>query len=317
MSHFSVLVVGDVDYNMAPFHEFECDGIDDEFIQDLDVTEEAKSGYKKYIEEYPEAKSDYPTLRKWLEGYYGLKFAESADKVNKKGDHKWGYFYPVEGAEDDFKAFKRTNPNKFYDYYGSGYRGLKLKKPITDFNFRTGQEEETLYTNEALKMDVDFEGKWAEDEQAARNTYRMVVAALGYAPSLEHTWSSLVDKFYPGDGKAPEMTEDEAREIYESQKPVRDWDKLFKEKKLDHQVLGFFTKVDDFCMTEDEYVASRSIHALTFGYVINREYHSNGDMGWWACVSNEKEPNAWDKEYKEFIESLPDDALLTILDCHI
>ena len=54
MSHFSVLVVGDVDYNMAPFHEFECDGIDDEFIQDLDVTEEAKSGYKKYIEEYPE-----------------------------------------------------------------------------------------------------------------------------------------------------------------------------------------------------------------------------------------------------------------------
>ena len=46
-------------------------------------------------------------------------------------------------------------------------------------------------------------------------------------------------------------------------------------------------------------------------------YLSNGDMGWWAIVSNEKDPNAWDKEYKEFIENLPEDAELTMLDCHI
>ena len=318
MSHFAVLVVGDVDYNMAPFHEFECDGIDDEFIKDIDTTEECKESYRLHLEKYPEeTKKEYPTLRSFIEGYYGYKFAESPDKVDKKGEHKWGYFYPVEGAEDDFKAFNRTNPDKFYDYYGDGYSGLRLKKPIKVTDWKTGEEKETLDTNHALKKDVDFEGKWAEEEQAARETYRKVIAALGYAPSLEHTWSSLVDKFCPDDGKAPEMTRDEADEIYQSQKPVRDWDELFKSKKLDRYELGFFSKVDDFCMTEDEYVASKSIHALTFGYVINREYHSRGRMGWWACVSNEKEPISWDEEFKKFIESLPDDAELTILDCHI
>lgn len=318
MSHFSVLVVGDVDYNMAPFHEFECDGIDDEFIKDIDTTEECKENYRLQLEKYPEeTKKEYPTLRSFIEKYYGYKFAEGPDKVDKKGEHKWGYFYPVDGAEDDFKAFNRTNPDKFYDYYGDGYSGLRLKKPIKVTDWKTGEEKETLDTNHALKKDVDFEGKWAEEEQEARETYRKVVAALGYAPSLEHTWSSLVDKFCPDDGKAPEMTRDEADEIYRSQKPVRDWDDLFKSKKLDRYELGFFSKVDDFCMTEDEYVASRSIHALTFGYVINREYHSRGRMGWWACVSNEKEPISWDEEFKQFIESLPDDAELTILDCHI
>ena len=304
---------------MAPFHEFECDGIDDEFIEDIDITEECKQSYQKQLEEHPEeTKKSYPTLKDFISGYYGLKFAESRDKVNTAGDHKWGYFYPAEsGADDDFVAFNRTNPNKFYDYYGSGYRGLKLKKPIKAMNFKKGVEEETFYTNEALKKDVDFEGKWAEDEQKAREEHRKVVAALGYLPSLEHTWASLVDKFYPKDGSEPTMTRDEARELYDSQKPVRDWQALFKEKKFDIMEFGVYSKVDDFCMSEDEYVASRHIHALTFGYVINREYHSNGDMGWWAIVSNEKDPNAWDKEYQQFLESLPDDAQLTILDCHI
>ena len=54
MSHFAVLVVGDVDYNMAPFHEFECDGIDDEFIKDIDTTEECKESYRLHLEKYPE-----------------------------------------------------------------------------------------------------------------------------------------------------------------------------------------------------------------------------------------------------------------------
>lgn len=322
MSHFSVLVVGDVDYNMAPFHEFECDGVDDEFIQTIDVTKSLKEDYEKALLKQkmnPEEKYGFKgsTFREFLTEYHGYHVAESEEAIDLEDAHKFGYALLVPGTEDDFQVFDRTNPNKFYDYYGTGYRGLKLKKPTTMKNYRTGEEEETMYTNSALKKEVDFEGAWAEKEQKARELHRKVVSLLGYAPTLKHTWESLIPKFSPRDGSEPVMSKEDAVAIYEAQKTVRDWDNLFKEKKLTHEDVGIFTQVDEFCVSEDKYVENQHIHALTFGYVINREYHSNGDMGWWAIVIDEKDPNAWDKEYKEFIESLPDDAELTILDCHI
>ena len=46
MSHFVVLVIGDnVEELMAPYHEFECTGTDDQYVQNIDVL-------AKYREEY-------------------------------------------------------------------------------------------------------------------------------------------------------------------------------------------------------------------------------------------------------------------------
>ncbi len=46
MSHFTCLVVGaDHSALLAPFHEFECTGEDDEYVQDVDVTEERLEEY--------------------------------------------------------------------------------------------------------------------------------------------------------------------------------------------------------------------------------------------------------------------------------
>ena len=48
MSHFTVMVIGDnVDEQMAPYHEFECTGDDNEYVQDIDRTEEARKEYEK------------------------------------------------------------------------------------------------------------------------------------------------------------------------------------------------------------------------------------------------------------------------------
>lgn len=53
MSHFSVLVVGDspdretIAAALQPFHEFESTDIDDEYVVDVDVTDEALDRYKK------------------------------------------------------------------------------------------------------------------------------------------------------------------------------------------------------------------------------------------------------------------------------
>ena len=309
MSHFGIVVVGDVDFNMAPFHEYECDGVNDEFIQDIDQTEELRKTYeeRKKTDKEVAGKTFLEFILYWEGSKPVLKSESEIDTETE--EQQWGYIL-VDKNNEVIKVIRRTNPNSFYDYYGKGYSAFLLKK--------RGANGEWVYTDHAQKKDIDFKSMFEERISNAKKCYRLALSLLGYKdgkyPTLEHTWSSLVDKFYPDEGEAT-MTRDEAIAIYDAQELVKKWEAIDRETKIAN--FGFFTKVDDFCMSEDEYVASQHIHALSFGWVQDREYHSRGDMGWWACVSNEKEATSWDKEYEDFLNSLPDDAELTMLDCHV
>ena len=304
MSHFSVLVVGDVDYQMAPFHEYECDGIDDEFVVDVEYPQEKiLADYEKY-DDKDEQGNHTRTLLEFIKYWYGgdnTPVLESKDEINTNRDEqKWGYILK---DGDTYRYFRHTNPNKFYDYYGTGYKAFKLKN----------SDE---WVNNARKKDIDFEAMFKNKEEKARATYRLAIEKLGgVVPTLDHTWASLVDKYYPTDGSEPVLTKDEAMVIYNSQPDVVAWNKIPMGEKIEN--FGIFCNVDEFCCTEDEYVRNKSVHALSFGFVRDRKYVSNGDMGWWAMVANEKNPISWDEEYEKFIKSLPANAELTMLDCHI
>lgn len=51
MSHFTVIVIGpNVEEQLQPFHEFECTGTSDQYVQDVDQTEEARAEYEKNTE---------------------------------------------------------------------------------------------------------------------------------------------------------------------------------------------------------------------------------------------------------------------------
>jgi hypothetical protein len=52
-------------------------------------------------------------------------------------------------------------------------------------------------------------------------------------------------------------------------------------------------------------------------YVKNGKWFERGEMGWWACVSNEKDEQTWRSIYTNLIKDLPDDTLLSVYDCHI
>ena len=50
MSHFAVLVIGpNVEAQLAPYHEFECTGNDDQYVQEVDETEEARATFDKHM----------------------------------------------------------------------------------------------------------------------------------------------------------------------------------------------------------------------------------------------------------------------------
>lgn len=55
----------------------------------------------------------------------------------------------------------------------------------------------------------------------------------------------------------------------------------------------------------------------TFAVLKDGEWYENGKMGWWGMVSDEKEADKWEAEYKKLLDGLPDDTLISIYDCHI
>lgn len=55
----------------------------------------------------------------------------------------------------------------------------------------------------------------------------------------------------------------------------------------------------------------------TFALVKEGEWYEKGKMGWWGVVTDPKDEDVWKEEVKKLLQGLPDDTLLTILDCHI
>jgi hypothetical protein len=47
------------------------------------------------------------------------------------------------------------------------------------------------------------------------------------------------------------------------------------------------------------------------------KWYEKGSMGWFGCVIGEKDQAEWNAEFNRMFDSLPDDALLTAVDCHI
>lgn len=51
MSHFAVIVIGpDFEKQLAPYHEFECTGTVDEYVQSVDETEERRKEFEEATE---------------------------------------------------------------------------------------------------------------------------------------------------------------------------------------------------------------------------------------------------------------------------
>lgn len=90
--------------------------------------------------------------------------------------------------------------------------------------------------------------------------------------------------------------------------------KAFRESK-DFSV---FDSVDEHLCSRNEFVGRAMARAVpTFALVKDGKWYEKGEMGWWACVSNEKEQSDWNKEFNDLLESIPNDTLISVFDCHI
>lgn len=57
---------------------------------------------------------------------------------------------------------------------------------------------------------------------------------------------------------------------------------------------------------------------IPFAYITPGGFwKERGEMGWWAMVSNEKDKDVWETEFKNFVKTMGDDVIVTVVDCHI
>ena len=96
----------------------------------------------------------------------------------------------------------------------------------------------------------------------------------------------------------------------------KSWQKYLEENERDpvHEKFNMFLYGVEKGDTEESYVA-RTSEFITYAVLKDGVWRGRGDMGWWGISSNEKD--TWDEEFKRILESIKDDEVITVVDCHI
>lgn len=318
MSHFTVLVVGeDPEEQLAPFHEFECTGNNDKYVQDVDITDEVNEQIGESEEKTKKAK-----LEDGLE-YHGLndKIVLSEDEVDRDGEHKYGYAIVKSGKL--IKAVKRTNPNRKWDWYSLGGRWSGYFKLKAGRNGEVGRpgtfdnKAEAGHVDSARLEDIDLEGMVLDAGVEAGKQYDKVERLLNGIPKLDIHWKDIIAE---GNEKYGKLSIDEKRTLYHAQPGKKKLEKAKDNDSLskDERSLLTWLDLESYQCTRKEYVKRAENSALSTFAVLNKgEWFEKGEMGWWGCVSNEMDQEKWNEEFLKLLKSLPGDTVISVYDCHI
>lgn len=313
MSHFTVLVIGDdVEKQLQPYHEYECTGIEDEYVIDVNMDDEVKEYLERELFVGPRKDNgevDYQyyedrakeNLVEW-EKMTRLEYLKSKDLTEDEIEEEIRDYHGFEKKEDG-SWYRRTNPNSKWDWWviGGRWAGFFKMKPDGEGEAGSagffGTPAKDGYVDVVRKKDIDFEGMLKESEDKAANDYDKVYNVIKDTPVAE-SWESVRERIKPIE---------DAREYYHNQERV----KAYRE-------LDVWGSVDEYQVDRDVYIQREKNRTFaTYAIVKDGKWYAKGDMGWWAVSTNEVDQNDWNQKVMEFIESVDDETLFTLVDCHI
>lgn len=304
MSHFTVLVVGEnIEEQLAPY----CENMDYNDEKDRQYMEFHGETSSNVISEY-ESGSDYkgkkhkevyPTFEDFLKDRHGFE----------KDEHngKYGYW---------------RNPNAKWDWYVVGGRWagfFKLKKNEKGVCGRpelmTDPAKEGLVDQAKIKQ-IDFAGMRIKDGEEAKERYERLERLLGIIPTLQYLWKEIIME----GGKFSHLSIDEKRNLYHNQTAKKIVEQAINSPEISKEDKDFLVWLDleKYQVLKEKYIKDAQDGAIsTFAVLKDGSWYERGKMGWWACVSDEKEDSVWEDEFNKLIKDLPEDTLLTVVDCHI
>jgi hypothetical protein len=319
MSHFCMLVVTDspeesaIEEAMQPYHEYECTGVMDQYVEWIDEHDE-------YMDEYEDAKNTVEVICK--DGkFLCTKYSREAKPFwSRQGDGIYtstdkiilpeGY----EIVEVPYYVYYKTFEEFMENYHGFG-----------DDNWRDGRVG--CLTNPNSKWDWwEIGGRWSDHLRHKDGTYGdsfkkadvdfdFVLDEAGLKAATEYDYAMKIAdgrdwKSWEEIRKTHDGNMDTVRKKYHDQEVIRDF------KKAEGLPQGFFFSFDEFKQSRDEYILKRSVGTVgTFGVLMDNEWIESGNMGWFGCVSDED--IEWARKFLDLIKQIPDDKYLTVVDCHI
>ncbi|MCD1124847.1 hypothetical protein LPW36_02150 [Jinshanibacter sp. LJY008] len=288
MSHFTVLVVGqNPEQQLAPYHEFECTGINDQYVQDIDVTDEYRLDYERQ----EDRSETFLEFAKNNNDYSVVEFGQAPDIDDA---HKYGWIQLDEDGEVA-KVVRRTNPNAKWDWFVLGGRWRDF------FKLKNGG-----FADSAMKIDIDFDGMTSQAAEDAKTEYQAFADAIA-GMEFPKTWPEMML------GNTGSI--DELRKAYASQPAVEAVRQAVRDKKLP---FTFQCSFDYYGRNIDEYVKKCQAQCLTtYAVTMDGQWYARGEMGWFGLSSNEMTETEWNQKVAEMIAALPDDTVLSVYDCHI
>ena len=100
-----------------------------------------------------------------------------------------------------------------------------------------------------------------------------------------------------------------AKELVDKLKKIEDFDITYESSDKDSGEIYI-----DYNSPRTLYIRGQ---VLPFWRTITYKGKESASMGWWGMTSDDKEEDVWNKEFKEYLDSVGDDVEISVIDFHI
>lgn len=311
MSHFVVLVIGDnVDQQLAPFNEQPEEGDPHVTFEFHDRTDELRKEYNEenveiikrpdgsWIFSYAATDDDKaaqiaPVLAKFTELYPTFDgFCRGWHNIEPNEEGRYGYI---------------RNPKAKWDWWSIGGRWSGYFKALPGVIGKVGEsgtfgnKAEPGMFDQLHRGSIDFEGMRADAAAEANKRYDAYEAAVKNL-KIPKPWAKF---------RATFKNIDDAREAYHKIPYIA---ALIAAKLMP----WFEDPVELYGIGREKFVERASNDSFTpYAVLKDGEWYSKGEMGWFGMSSDDIDTDTWNERVWELLRDLPEDTLITAVDCHI
>lgn len=364
MSHFTVAVILSNLSNLPealkaalqPFHEFECTGEVDQYVESVNIVDEVRDDYERDTI----TRVTLPDGRQVPEHSNELYRPATLEEKTKVG-HSLGGFGVAEGI-----VFKTIDGElRVYDLTGLKSETHPVRDCMTLTEYATDQysSKDTLGPDE--EPDLENTHKWGWIRVNGDGIVTEIIRRTN--PNKKWDWwvvggrwpNMLLDKSGErgdvcrrGDLDLDTMREqarvkadaeytkieDVFRGLAWPPKPWAEFRADFaniddarvayngypamkKHAELDHKhplKLWMDDPSAEYNRTREQYVSAEVGRVgVPFAVLKDGTWYEKGQMGWFGFVADEKDQAAWNREYQTLLDSLNADDVIVMVDCHI
>lgn len=358
MSHFAVLVIGaDIENQLAPYHEFECTGLNNEFVQDVDVTDEAREEFAGRTE--TRLKAPDGSLHNFFdeEGNWRPEFSQPDPSYKPlfKGDNPRRTYFVPEGYEKI--EVPASEVSTFVEFAGDWY-GRK----VVPFGQQPDKEGEHKYgyilvdesgeavkvvrrTNPNKKWDGwKVGGRWsgwlklkpgADGEKGSKGLMgscsndgegyadHALKGAIDFDGMRDEAGRAAAERWHKvniATGGTPWETWETVRAKHPGniEEARREYHAQPSKEAASKALDNPWDGVDEYLVTLDQYVQQeRDRSTVLYAVVKDGKWIAKGNMGWFGMSNDTEDQSDWNRKVNEMLDAMPDDTPITVVDCHI